>query len=121
MSQHPERAPRIDRRQRVAIAHRDAHGVQHTLEAELMDVSKTGVGLRSPRPLAVGDEIKVTVFLTRKTDAGEDRVTVPARVTGCIPVAEGGHHHVGAALGKLTLHDAQLWHDTMQRWRSFVV
>ena len=121
MTNENRNAARVDRRLRVTIQLINEPGAADEIRGELMDVSQTGVGLRAPVKLPVGTEINVTIHLARQTETGEDRITVPARITGCIPVAEGGHHHIGAALGKLSLHDAQLWHDTIQRWRAFVV
>ena len=116
MTNEHRKTSRVEHALRASIETPDA-----TIAGELCNASTSGIGLLVPVTIAVGTDIKVTVTLSRATEAGHS-LNVTARVASCDSTEDhDGKFRVGAVLGKLSLHDAQAWHDMVQSWRSFVV
>lgn len=88
------------------------------VRAELRDVSRTGLGLRAVEPFDPDESVRITIHLEWKTEEGQD-LAVEGFVTSCEPLA-GGDFRVGINLKLSRLHDAQVWHDLIQRWRNFI-
>ena len=73
-------------------------------KAQVLDANLTGLGVRSPQPLAPGST--VTLAGHTVTPAGDREFSSPARVTWCMPVRDGGFR-----AGVCLKHPDAIWGD----------
>lgn len=95
-----------------------AAGHHAMVGAELINASRTGLGFVAAEAFDADEIVRVTLHFDRETDAGR-QFSLEGTVRICIPEHKD-HFRTGVFLHDMSLHDLQLWHDMIERWRLFV-
>ena len=119
MVENNRKAIRIEKALCVTIQ-RVAAGpeLRRPVDAAACDVSLNGIGVVADESFEPDTKVIVTIYFNFETDDGRF-CSAEGIVRSCTPEGDG-KFRVGIVLGERPRHELQVWHDMLQRWRTFV-